>query len=143
MWTRGIRGLAGGPAFEKVLNFRVAAPSRFFEGAEGLIFLFWICNLVDGVNPDQSALQVGVEGKTTPRPVLRMIDQFSFQRIHVHVVKLFDSLLQTPHIEIVEAPLPRARRRIVAVCKVQIQLSGDRPPLATQAARPQRALGAI
>jgi hypothetical protein len=45
--------IEGGPAFEKVLNFRVAAPSRVFEGAEGLIFLFWICNLVDG---DRSGL---------------------------------------------------------------------------------------
>ena len=29
---------AGGPPFEKVLIFRVAAPSWFLEGAEGLAF---------------------------------------------------------------------------------------------------------
>ena len=43
-----------------------------------------------------------------------MIDQFSFERIHVHVVELFDSLLQTPNVEIVEAALPEAWQRIVA-----------------------------
>jgi hypothetical protein len=37
-----------------------------------------------------------------------MIDQFSFQRIHVHVVKFIDSLLQTPDIKIIEAPLHRS-----------------------------------
>jgi hypothetical protein len=30
--------IAGGPPFETVLVFRVAAPSRVFEGAEGLAF---------------------------------------------------------------------------------------------------------
>jgi hypothetical protein len=29
---------AGGTSFETVLNFRVAAPSWFFEGAESLAF---------------------------------------------------------------------------------------------------------
>ncbi len=53
-----------------------------------------------------------------------MIDQFSFQRIHVHVVKFFDSLLQTPNIEIVEAALPEARQRSIAVGKRQAKLSG-------------------
>ena len=43
---------------------------------------------------------VRVEGKTAPGPVLRMFHQFPFQRVHVHVVKFFASLLQTPHIEI-------------------------------------------
>ena len=61
---------------------------------------------VDGINPDQSVLEIRVEGKAAPGPVLWMIDQFSFQRIHVHVVKLFDPLLQTPHVEIIEAALP-------------------------------------
>jgi hypothetical protein len=64
-----------------------------------------------------------------------MIDQFSFQRVHVHVVKFFDSLLQTPYIEIVETALPKARQRIVATCKDQIQLSAKPPFFATQAAR--------
>src|SRR5713226_5085145 len=30
--------MAGGKAFESAMIFRVAGPSRFFEGAEGLIF---------------------------------------------------------------------------------------------------------
>ena len=64
-----------------------------------------------------------------------MIDQLPFQWIHVHVVKFFHSLLQTPHIEIIEAPLPEARQRRIAACKIQTQLSGERAPLAAQAAR--------
>lgn len=31
--------LAGGAAFETVLNLRVPDPSGFFEGSEGLIYL--------------------------------------------------------------------------------------------------------
>jgi len=34
--SRRVTGGAGGPAFSAGLNFRVAAPSRSFEGAEGL-----------------------------------------------------------------------------------------------------------
>ena len=30
--------IEGGPPFETILIFRVAAPSRFLEGAEGLVF---------------------------------------------------------------------------------------------------------
>jgi hypothetical protein len=80
-------------------------------------------------------LGIRVEGKTAPRPVFRVNDQFSFQRIHVHVVKFLDSLLQTPNIEIVEAALPKARQRIVPTSKVQVQLSGGPPFFVEQAAR--------
>jgi hypothetical protein len=100
-----------------------------------LTSLLRVGNSANGVNPDQSVLGIRVERKTAPGPVLGMIDQFSFQRVHVHLVKFFDSLLQTPHIEIVEAPLPKARLRIVVAGNDQIQLSGGRSPLATQAAR--------
>ena len=106
-----------------------------FRRDGGFGFFLCVCNSVDGVNPNQPVLGIRVERKTAPRPVFRMIDQFSFQRIHMHVVKFFDFLLQTPHIEIVEAALPKARHRIVATWKDQIQLSGGRSPLAAQAAR--------
>jgi hypothetical protein len=49
-----------------------------------------------------------VEGKTTPGPVLGMIDQFPFQRIHVHVEKFFNLLLETPHAEVIETAFPKA-----------------------------------
>jgi hypothetical protein len=39
-----------------------------------------------------------------------MIDQFSFQRIHVHVMQFFNSFFQTPNIEIVKTALPESRR---------------------------------
>src|ERR1700680_4717928 len=125
--------MAGGAAF----GFEFSGGRAFagFEGAEGLTFLLRVGNSANGVNPDQSVLGIRVERKTAPGPVLGMIDQFSFQRIHVHVVEFFDPLLQTPYVEIIEAALPKARQRIVATGKVQIQLSGDGAPLAAQAAR--------
>jgi len=89
------------------LIFRVADPSWFFEGSEGLVSLR-ARNSVDRVDTNQSALKIRVERKTAPRPVFRVIDQFSFQRIHMHVVKFFDPPLQTPHVEVVESPLPEA-----------------------------------
>ena len=64
-----------------------------------------------------------------------MIDQFSFERIHVHVVKFFGSLLQTPDIKIVEASLPEAAERIVSTRKCQTRLSGRIALLAAQTAR--------
>jgi hypothetical protein len=87
----------------------------------------------NGVNPDQSVLGIRVERKTAPGPVLRMIDQFSFQRIHVHVVEFFKSLLQTPDIEVVKPPLPKPRLRIFAPFKAQIQLSSIRSLFPAQA----------
>jgi len=53
----------------------------------------------------------------------------------MHVVKFFDSLFQAPNIEIVEAALPKARQRIVALCKCESKLSGRFVLLAAQAAR--------
>src|ERR1700691_4282078 len=93
------------------------------------------CNSVDGVNADQSALEIRITRKTAPGPVAGMIDQLPFQRIHVHVMKFFDSLPQTPHVEIVEAALPEAAKRIVAARKWQTKLSGRVALLAAQAAR--------
>lgn len=95
----------------------------------------FICNSVDGIDADQSALEIRVKRKAAPGPVAGMIDQFSFERIHVHVVKFFDSLLQTPNIEIVEAALPESRQRIVAICKYQTKLSGRFALFAAQTAQ--------
>src|ERR1017187_8293951 len=44
--------------------FRMAAASRFFEGAEGLVFPLPFCNSVNRVNTEQSVLAIRVEGKT-------------------------------------------------------------------------------
>ena len=88
-----------------------------FEGAEGLTFPDFVFDSADGVDADQSVFGIRVERKATPGPNLRVIGQSSLQRVHVHVVELFDSLFQTPNIEIVEAALPEARQRIVALCK--------------------------
>ena len=91
-------------------------------------------NSADRVDPDQSA-SVGVEGKTAPGPFPGVIEQFSFERIHGHVVRLLDSLLQTPDVEVVKSALPETRQRNFGAGEDEFQLTGGRPPLAAQAAR--------
>jgi len=49
-----------------------------------------------------------------------MSDQFSLQRIHVHVVKLFNSFLQTPDVEIVETALPETVVRSVEQSRAEL-----------------------
>jgi hypothetical protein len=115
------------------LNFRVADPSRFSR-VGGFGFFSPRLYSADGVDADQSVL-VRVERKAAPGPVLGMIDQFSLQRVHVHVVQLLDSLFQTPHVEVVELTLPEARQRIVAAGEGQTQLRGGRSLFVAQAAR--------
>jgi hypothetical protein len=61
---------------------------------------------IDGINADQAVFEIRVQGKSTPGPILGMSGQFSLQRIHVHVMDLFEFLFQTPHVEIIEAALP-------------------------------------
>jgi hypothetical protein len=61
------------------LNFRVAAPSRFFEGAEGVVFPLHVYTSVDGIDADQPALGIRVEGKTAPEPVLREVNPRPFK----------------------------------------------------------------
>ena len=70
-----------------------------------------------------------------------MADQTALHRIHVHVVELFNSLLQTPYIEVVEAALPEPGQKIFAAFKGQFQLSVVRPPFAAQAPRDAQDLG--
>ena len=106
----------------QTLNFRVAAPSWVSMG-RGFDFL---CVSTHGIDADQSVFGIRVERKTAPGPVFRVIDQFSFQRVHMHVVELFDSLLQTPHIEVVKPPLPKPGLRIFSNFKAQMQLPSIR-----------------
>ena len=51
----------------------------------------------------------------------------------MHVVEFFNSLLQTPDIEVVKPPLPKPRLRIFATFKAQIQLSSIRSLFPAQA----------
>ena len=53
----------------------------------------------------------------------------------MHVVELFDSLFQTPDVEVVKTALPQTRQRIVADSKGPIQLGGGRSLFAAQAPR--------
>jgi hypothetical protein len=117
------------------MNFRVAAPSRFFEGAEGSIFRS-VCGRINS-RGRRGSIRVWdlSRRKAAPGPILRVIDQFSLQRIHVHVVELFHSLFQTPHVEVVKAALPETRQRIGAVCKGQFQLCGGCSLFVAQAPR--------
>ena len=40
------------------LNFRVAAPYRFFEGAEVFVILLRVCKSIDEIKPDESVLKI-------------------------------------------------------------------------------------
>src|SRR5258708_37813576 len=107
-------GGRGWPTLSDGFNLPGGRSFAVFEGAEGFTFLLRVGVSADGVYSDQAVVRIRIERKTAPGPVLRVIDQFSFQRVHVHVVKFFDSLLQTPHVEIAEPPLPKTRQRILA-----------------------------
>jgi hypothetical protein len=78
---------------------------------------------------------IRVERKAAPGPVFRMIDQFSFQRIHVHVVEFFDSLFQTPNVKVIESALPELARQGVFLAEAQGELVQARGAFAAQAAR--------
>ena len=52
----------------------------------------------DWIEADQAASRICVISEAALGPVLWVIQQLSFQRIHLRVVQLFDSLLPTPHI---------------------------------------------
>jgi hypothetical protein len=104
-----------------------------FEGAEGSTSS--AMDSADWVGANQSAFGIRVKRKTAPRPVLGVIDQFSLQRVHVHVVEFFYSLIQTPHIKVVKPALPKTGQRIAAVGEEQTPLCGGRSLLAAQAAR--------
>jgi hypothetical protein len=50
----------------------------------------------DGIDANQTGIPSGVKRKTAPRPIFGMDDQFSLDRIHVHVVEFLDELGLTP-----------------------------------------------
>jgi hypothetical protein len=66
-----------------------------------------------------------------------MMDQFSLERIHVHVVQFLDELGLTPHVEIIKAVLPKPGQRFGRIAERKLELSGGGLPsrLASQAAR--------
>jgi len=96
--------VGGWPKFHAVLNFRVPVPSWGSKG-RGFLFVSSSTKLPDGVDGSQSRLLCGVEGKAAPGPVSWVGDQLSLQRIHVHVVKFFDSFFQTPNVKVIKAEL--------------------------------------
>ena len=89
----------------------------------------------DGVDANQPMFVLGIEQKTTPESVLGMSDELAVQRIHMHVLELFNFLLQAPNIEVVEAALPKSRQRIFVAVEAELQLASRRAALATQFSR--------
>ena len=63
-----------------------------FEGS-GVLNSPHSCHSFHRIDANQATLESRVEGETAPRPIDGMIGQFSFQGIHVHVVKLFHPFL--------------------------------------------------
>src|SRR6266404_6280804 len=79
------RPCRGAPAFERFWTFGSPTPRGLSTGRRGWFFLH--LSSVAGVDRDQTLFASRVERKTAPRPVLRVIDQSSFQQIHLHVVE--------------------------------------------------------
>ncbi len=75
----------GAPAFERFWTFGSPTPRGLSTGRRGWFFLH--LSSVAGVDRDQTLFASRVERKTAPRPVLRVIDQSSFQQIHLHAVE--------------------------------------------------------
>jgi len=98
----------------------------------GFYFFRVMLDSADGIDADQAMFGIRVERTATPGPVFGMINQFSFQRIHVHIVKLFNPFLQAPDIEVVKSSLPKPTLRIFGAFKAQIQLSSIRSLLPAQ-----------
>jgi len=65
---------------------------------------------IHGVNSDQHFSALLIEGVAAPRPMFGIIDESALRRIGLHVAELFDFLLATPNMEVVEALLPKLRQ---------------------------------
>ena len=106
------------------LNLRVPDPSRLFEGSEGLDFPPVVLISVDRVDRNQTLFEFRVEREPAPGPIFGMRHQSALDGVHVHVLQLLDFLLQTPHVEVVETPLPETRQRIYGAVEMKFQLPG-------------------
>ena len=98
-----------------------AAPCGY-KGADLVLGLSY--SFPQRIDDDQSELSFRVVRPTTPRPILRMVHQFSHDRIFVHIDELFPQLLFTPHIEVIEPPLPKGARFLRLTRERKPQLSG-------------------
>ena len=65
---------------------------------------------IHGVNCDQHLAALLMESAAAPRPMFGIIDESALQRIGLHVAELFEFLLATPNMEVVEALLPKLRQ---------------------------------
>jgi hypothetical protein len=81
-------------------------------------------------NLDSSTLPGEVVPKAAPRPVLRLLDQPTYNGIAVHVSKLFDALVAGMHVEVVVARLPEllalALQELGRLCLQDVQRHGER-----------------
>jgi len=76
-----------------------------------------------------------VEPMTAPRPQLRVRDQPSLRRIHVHVVQLLDSLFLAPHVEVL-----MQRTKVRTLCPTRKECGTRRTILAGELSRWYHAL---
>ena len=95
----------------------------------------WVSSFFQRIDRDQTRLLFRIVRPTAPRPVLRMTDQFSSYRISVHVDQFFAHLLFGPHVEIVEAPLPKRWRFTFGSRKRKQRLSQRSEPFSAQRTR--------
>ena len=94
--------------------------------SKGALFIFFFSSFKE-IDPDQSFFAFFMEVPTAPRPILRMPYQLSSHRISVHVVQFLPALPSTPHVKIIESPLPKALRPARLFRKRKPELSSGVP----------------
>ena len=58
------------------------------------------------IDANKAGAPPGIEREAAPEPIPRVRHQFPVQRIHMHVMQLFDELFPAPDVEIIKPRLP-------------------------------------
>ena len=94
----------------------------FFKGA-AFDFVFRATGRsVQHVDAYHSLFALRVMAPTAPRPILGMLHKFPLHRIPMHIIQFFLQFFATPHIEVVEPPLPECLCVFLPLNKGQRQL---------------------
>ena len=91
----------------------VRVPYPFAFGAKGWVWTAKSCRKSDFhlqyltvIDPYRSRFADSIRPKAAPRPLFGLAHQSTFDRVAMHVAKLFDALAFRPDIKIVESALP-------------------------------------
>jgi hypothetical protein len=94
-----------------------------------LTFLFFSlssCLSLHRINSNQSLFASRVVRPTAPRPIFRMENQSSPDRVRVHVLQFLPQLLFTPHVKVVKTSLPEMFLFCTSTSKPERQLTSQK-----------------